>query len=459
MNSTESRAAYSLAGIFALRMLGLFMIYPVFTIFAQDHLDGATPITIGFALGAYGLAQAILQIPFGLASDRVGRKRMIAIGLLIFAVGSVFAAFSDSIWGVIVGRLLQGGGAVSSVILALNADLTLEENRNKSMAVIGMTIGLAFALALVVGPLLNGWIGVSGIFVFTGGLALLGIPVLYRITPEPVAAYSHRDTQAVPQMFKTVLADRELRRFDFGIFALHAMLAASFIALPELLRGTLGVGEGQEWMVYLPVLAISFAIMIPAIILAEAKRLMKPVFVGAVALLLVTQVVLALYHASGIELVLLLALFFSGFNIMEASLPSLISKAAPADGKGTAMGVYSSAQFFGIFTGGVLGGWAYGLDGASGVFWVGSVVALVWLVVAATMPQPRFARTHLLAVGAIDAAAAEELAHRIEAETGVYEAGVVPADGVAYIKFDAKLTSVDHLNQFGSGATDAPAGA
>lgn len=459
MNPAEFRAASSLAGIFSLRMLGLFMIYPVFTIFAQRYLAGATPITIGLALGAYGLAQAILQIPFGLLSDRIGRKRMIAIGLLIFAAGSVVAALSGSIWGVIAGRLLQGGGAISSVILALNADLTLEENRNKSMAIIGMTIGLAFALALVIGPLLNAWIGVPGIFAFTAGLALTGIPVLYLVTPDPSAAYSHRDTQAVPQMFKTVLGDRELRRFDFGIFALHAMLAASFIALPSLLRGTLGITEQQEWMVYLPVLAVSFVIMIPAVILAEAKRLMKPVFVGSVALLLATQFILAVYHASGIELVILLALFFAGFNIMEASLPSLISKAAPADGKGTAMGVYSSAQFFGIFVGGMLGGWAYGADGASGVFWVGSVIALVWLGVAATMPAPRFSRTHLLAVGDIDPASVDALAGRIESEPGVFEASIVPADGVAYIKYDAKLTSAEHLNQFASGqfVSDTPA--
>ncbi|NNC24122.1 MFS transporter [Salinisphaera sp. USBA-960] len=455
MNSTEFRAAYSLAGIFSLRMLGLFMIYPVFTIFAQQHLVGATPITIGLALGAYGLAQAVFQIPFGLASDRVGRKKMIAIGLLIFAVGSVVAALSDSIWGVIAGRLLQGGGAVSSVILALNADLTLEENRNKSMAIIGMTIGLAFAIALVLGPLLNGWIGVPGIFGFTAVLALAGVPVLYKVTPEPAAAYSHRDTQAVPAMFWTVLGDPELRRFDFGIFALHAMLAASFIALPELLRGTLDIGERQEWMVYLPVLAVSFVVMIPAVILAEAKRLMKPVFIGSVALLLVTQVVLAAYHNSWLELVVLLTLFFAAFNVMEASLPSLISKAAPADGKGTAMGVYSSAQFFGIFAGGMLGGWAYGADGVSGVFWVGSAIAVVWLGVAATMPQPRFARTHLLAVGALDDDEANALARRIEAEAGVFEASVVSADRVAYIKFDGKLTSADHLDQFAAAQAHA----
>ncbi len=448
MNFTESRAAYSLASIFSLRMLGLFMIYPVFTIFAQHHLTGATPITIGLALGAYGLAQALLQIPFGLASDRVGRKRMIAIGLLIFAVGSIVAALSGSIWGVVVGRFIQGGGAVSSVILALNADLTLEENRNKSMAVIGMSIGVAFMVALVAGPLLNGWIGVPGIFAVTAFLALAGIPVLYKVTPQPSAARSHRDTQAVPEMFKIVLGDGELRRFDFGIFALHAMLAASFIALPALLRDTLGIGEQQEWMVYLPVLAVSFVFMVPAIILAEAKRLMKPVFIGAVALLLLSQLTLVIDHASGIELVIVLAVFFTGFNIMEASLPSLISKAAPADGKGTAMGVYSSAQFFGIFLGGVLGGFAYGIGGVSGVFGVGSVIAAIWLVIAATMPQPRFARTLLLAVGPLDESAADELAKRIEAETGVFEASVVPADRVAYIKFDAKITSADHLNQY-----------
>ncbi|MES1949417.1 major facilitator superfamily protein [Salinisphaera sp. S4-8] len=443
MTRFETRAAFSLAGIFSLRMLGLFMIYPVFTFYAK-HLDGSTPFTVGLALGAYGLTQALLQIPFGMLSDRFGRKRMICIGLLIFALGSVVAALSGSIYGVIAGRILQGAGAVGSVILALGADLTREEQRTKTMAVIGMTIGLSFALALVLGPLLNAVIGVSGIFWTTAVMALAGIGVLYRVTPQPRVLQSHRDTGAVPAMFKRVLTDGQLLRLDFGIFALHAMLTASFIAVPVLLRDVVGVGENELWMVYLPVLAVSVMIMVPMIIIAEAKRQMKAVFVGAVVTLGLSQVALLAWHTSLVELVVVLTLFFAAFNTMEASLPSLISKAAPADAKGTAMGVYSSSQFFGIFVGGTIGGWAYGLEGPSGVFIFSAIVAVLWFAVAVTMKAPRFTRTRMISVAVNDAAQARALEAELLAQPGVVEAAVALDEGVAYIKVDsAKADDVD----------------
>ncbi len=457
MTPTESRAALSLAGIFSLRMLGLFMIYPVFTFYAE-HLAGSTPTTVGLALGAYGLTQALLQIPFGFASDRIGRKRMIAIGLLIFAGGSVVAALSSTIYGVIFGRILQGAGAVGSTILALNADLTREESRTKAMATIGLTIGGAFALALVAGPLINAWAGVPGIFWFTAVLALVGIAVLYGVTPTPADTRSHRDTQAVPELFGRVLADRELLRLDFAIFALHAILTASFIALPAMLRSVLGIHQDWQWMVYLPTLLVSVALMVPAIILAESKRQMKPVFVASVAVLCIAPGILAFYRDSLVEILVLLTLFFAAFNIMEASLPSLISKVAPADGKGTAMGIYSSAQFFGIFIGGTVGGWAFGQFGTGGVFGFAALVGLVWLVVAVGMPKPRFARTHMVNVGAMGDHEAQLLAAEIEAVDGVFEAVVVPADEVAYIKFDGRVVEPDALNRFGrSRSTAAPA--
>ena len=446
MNKIETRAAFSLAGIFSLRMLGLFMIYPVFTFYANG-LTGSTPTTVGLALGAYGLTQAMLQIPFGFLSDRVGRKRMIAFGMLLFALGSVVAAMSHSIYGVIFGRILQGSGAVGSTILALNADLTREESRTKAMATIGLTIGLSFAVALVAGPVLNAWIGVSGIFWFTACLALLGIGVLYSVVPNPPLARSHRDTQAVPALFKRVLTNSELLRLDFAIFALHGILTASFIALPNLLVNVVGIHQNDQWMIYLPVLLLGVALMIPTIIVAEAKRKMKPVFVTAVAILFITQAVLAVYHSNVVLIVVLMVAFFAAFNTMEASLPSLISKVAPADAKGTAMGVYSSSQFFGIFIGGTIGGWAYGVDGTSGVFTFCAILSAVWLVVAATMPAPRFARTHMLKVGPLSDEQARRLAAEIEAVNGVFEAVVVPADGVAYIKFDGKIVEPETLNE------------
>ncbi|MDA3919268.1 MAG: MFS transporter [Salinisphaera sp.] len=454
MTKIESRAAFSLAGIFSLRMLGLFMIYPVFTFYAKG-LTGSTPTTIGLALGAYGLTQALLQIPFGFASDRVGRKQMIALGLLIFAMGSVVAAMSTSIYGVIFGRILQGAGAVGSTILALNADLTREESRTKAMATIGLTIGLSFAVALVAGPVLNAWIGVSGIFWFTALLALLGIVVLFTVVPHPPAARSHRDTEAVPALFKRVLTNTELLRLDFAIFSLHGILTASFIALPNLLVNVVGIHQNYQWIIYLPVLVLGVALMIPIIIVAEAKRKMKPVFVGAVATLFLTQVIFALYHNSLVLIIVLLVAFFAAFNTMEASLPSLISKVAPADAKGTAMGVYSSSQFFGIFVGGTIGGWAYGVDGISGVFTFCAILSAIWLVVAATMPKPRFARTHMVNVGPVSDSDARRLTGEIEAMDGVFEAVVVPDDGVAYIKFDGKVVEPDAFSRFST----QPAGA
>ena len=310
---------------------------------------GATPYLIGEALGIYGLSQGLLQIPFGLLSDKIGRKVMIVLGLILFAAGSAVAALSTSIDGVIIGRALQGAGAVGSVILALVADLTAEENRTKAMALVGVTIGGSFMIALVAGPIVASFVGVAGIFWLMVALALVGIAITQFVVPSPPRLRVHRDAEAVPAMIGAVLRDRELLRLDFGIFALHAMLTASFLVVPGLLRGTLDVPVGKQWMVYLPVLLLSVVVMVPAIVVAEKYRRMKGVFVGAVAALFASQ--LMLYVGAGNLYVLLAALlvFFSAFNVMEASLPSLITKAAPADAKGTAMGLYSSLQFLGIF--------------------------------------------------------------------------------------------------------------
>ena len=367
MERQEIRAAGSLAAVFSVRLLGLFMIYPVFAAYA-GNLSGANPYLIGEALGIYGLSQGLLQIPFGLLSDRVGRKVMIVIGLVLFGIGSAVAAHSTSIGGVIIGRALQGSGAVGSVILALVADLTREENRTKAMAMVGVTIGASFMVALVAGPIVANFIGVPGIFWLMVGLALLGIAITQFVVPTPRRVRVHRDAEAVPALIGAVLRDRQLLRLDFGIFALHAMLTASFLVVPGLLRDTLDMPVHDQWMVYLPVLLLSVAVMVPAIIVAEKYRRMKGVFVGAVAALVVSQ--LMLYVGAGNLFVLLAALivFFSAFNVMEASLPSLITKAAPADAKGTAMGLYSSLQFLGIFVGGIIGGLAHQHGGSAGVF-------------------------------------------------------------------------------------------
>ena len=441
MHRQEFRAAASLAAVFSVRLLGLFMIYPVFAAYA-DGLSGATPYLVGEALGIYGLTQGLLQIPFGLLSDRIGLKTMIVAGLILFALGSAIAAMSDSIGGVIVGRALQGAGAVGSVILALVADLTTEENRTKALATVGITIGASFMIALVAGPLVAAVVGVRGIFWLMVALAIAGIAITEFVVPRPRAVRVHRDAETVPAMIGSVLRNGELLRLNFGIFALHAMLTASFLVVPGLLRATLGLASTGDWMVYLPVLAISVVVMVPAIIVAEKHRRMKGVFVASVAALALSQAML--YAGAGNLTVLLLALtvFFSAFNVMEASLPSLITKTAPPDAKGTAMGLYSSLQFLGIFAGGVIGGWANQHGGTSAVFALTAAIALAWLLAAATMKQPSYLTTRLVAIG--EGADADTLAARLRQVPGVAEAVVIAEEKLAYLKvdsrsFDAKL--------------------
>jgi len=437
MNRQEFRAAASLAAVFSVRLLGLFMIYPVFAAYAQG-LTGATPYLIGEALGVYGLSQGLLQIPFGLLSDRYGRKLMIVVGLILFGLGSAVAALSTSIGGVIVGRVLQGGGAVGSVILALVADLTTAESRTKAMAMVGITIGASFMVALVAGPIAATFIGVRGIFWLMVVLALAGIAITQLVVPTPRVARLHRDAETVPGMMGSVLRNTELLRLNFGIFVLHAMLTASFLVVPGLLRATLGVASQNDWMIYLPVLLISIVVMVPAIVIAEKYRRMKGVFVAAVAALALSQVMLHFGAGNLYVLLAALAVFFSGFNVMEASLPSLITKVAPPDAKGTAMGMYSSLQFLGIFAGGIVGGWANQHGGSAGVFMLTAILSLLWLIAAATMKQPSYLTTRLVAIGDGQAGDAESLAARLRQVPGVAEAVVIADEKLAYLKVDSK---------------------
>ena len=437
MTRGERRAAVSLAGIFAMRMLGLFMILPVFALYADDYA-GATPGLIGLAIGAYGFTQALLQIPFGLLSDRFGRKRLIAIGLLLFALGSLVAALADSIWGVILGRALQGTGAIAAAVMALAADLTREEHRTKAMAVIGMSIGLSFALALVLGPWLGHWVGLDGIFWLTAGLALLGLGLLRWVVPSPALSRPHRDAEPIPTQFLTVLRDGRLLRLDFGILALHLILTASFVSLPLVLRDSLGLAPDRHAWLYLPVLVLSVAAMIPLIIQAEKHQRMKPVFLAAVAMVLLAELALSQWQDQLMGVVAALFVFYLGFNILEAALPSLISKTAPADSKGTAMGFYSSSQFLGAFLGGALGGAVHGHFGAEGVFLVCALIALVWLAVAAGMRPPRHLASRVIGVGALSPPQAGLLAEALARVEGVVEAVVVAEDETAYLKIDPR---------------------
>jgi len=445
MSHAEVRSAASMAGIYALRMLGLFMILPVFALYAEE-LEGATPALAGLAIGIYGMTQALLQIPFGLVSDRIGRKPVIVFGLLLFAAGSVLAAMSDSIYGVIMGRAMQGSGAIAAAVMALTADLVREEHRVKAMAIIGMSIGASFALAMVLGPVLNSWIGVPGIFWLTVVLAVGGIGVVVFVVPTPIVSRVHRDAEAVPAQFASVLRDPQLLRLDIGIFSLHLILTASFVVLPLALRDLAGLPSAQHWEVYLPVLLLSLPMAIPFILQAEKHRRMKQVFVGAIMVIALVEMALFEFHDEVVTIAVLLFVFYSAFNLLEAILPSLIAKVAPPDSKGTAMGFYSSSQFFGAFVGGTMGGWLHGRFDIGAVFLFCSAVALAWLIFAASMKNPRYLSTRVLRVGKLDEEAARRLGQRITAVRGVAEAVVIADDEVAYLKVDQHALDEVALN-------------
>lgn len=436
MTPTELRASVGLAGIFGLRMLGMFLILPVFAIYAHGLPGGNSQTLIGLALGAYGLTQAMLQLPFGMASDRWGRKRVIYFGLLLFVIGSFVAASASDIYMVIVGRAIQGAGAISAAVTALLADLTREEHRTKAMAMIGSTIGLAFAASMALGPLLYQVIGVPGIFELTGVLALAAMAVIYAVIPDPRNSHFHSDAGIAPARLRDVLHDGQLLRLNFGIFSLHAAQMAMFVVIPFALRETGAMPEAQHWKIYLPVMLGAFAFMVPAIIYGEKKAKLKPVFVSAVALLLLSQLLMTALIQSFWGIVMMLLLFFIAFNILEASLPSLISKLAPARSKGTAMGVYNTSQSLGLFAGGVAGGFLSHYAGQWSVFAFGGAISALWLVLAASMKTPPAVRTRMFHIEPMSAEAARELSRRLIGLDGVMEAIVDPEEGAATLKVE-----------------------
>ncbi|WP_137888622.1 MFS transporter [Pseudomonas sp. 2FE] len=446
MSGSETRAASGLALVFAFRMLGMFMVLPVLATYGMD-LAGATPALIGLAIGAYGLTQAFLQIPFGVISDRIGRRPVIYLGLLIFAAGSVLAANADSIWGVIAGRVLQGAGAISAAVMALLSDLTREQHRTKAMAMIGMSIGLSFAVAMVVGPLLTRVFGLSGLFWATAGMALLGLAIVAWLVPRSDGPLHHRESELAREALGATLRHPDLLRLDLGIFVLHAILMASFVALPLALVQEAGLPKEQHWWVYLTALLISFFAMIPFIIYGEKKRQMKRVLLGAVTVLLLCELFFWQFGGSLRALVLGTVVFFTAFNLLEASLPSLISKVSPAGGKGTAMGVYSTSQFLGAAVGGILGGWLFQHGGLGVVFLGCAALCALWLAFAVTMNEPPYVtslRLPLSSVAVRDAG----LVERLLAVAGVTDAVVVAEEAAIYIKLDTEQldrTSLERL--------------
>jgi MFS family permease len=430
----ERRAATSLAAIFALRMLGMFLILPVFALYAKTLPGGDDHTLVGLALGMYGLTQAVLMIPFGMASDRLGRKPVIIAGLVLFALGSFIAAYADSLMGVILGRAIQGAGAISAAVTALLADLTREEKRTQAMGMIGASIGLTFAASLAAGPLFYRWIGVPGIFAMTGVLALLAILVVKFVTPNPGRTAFHSDAQTSPARLRDVLGQGELLRLNWGIFALHAAQMAMFTVVPFALVQAGGLDGEHHWQVYLPVLLVSFVLMVPAIIYGEKRGELKRVFVAAVAAMLAAQLGLALTMELFWGVVAALFVYFVAFNVLEATLPSLISKIAPPEAKGTAMGVYNTAQAIGLFFGGAAGGWLAQHQGHGAVFLFCAGLMAVWLVLAAGMTPPPRVKTQMFHVGPLSDESIQRLLVKLPVFTGVEAVTVLAEEGAVLLK-------------------------
>ncbi|WP_109479284.1 MFS transporter [Paraburkholderia sp. C35] len=381
MSAPELRATVSLAAIFALRMLGLFMIMPVFSIYAKTIPGGDNVLLVGIALGAYGVTQSLLYIFYGWVSDMIGRKPVIVAGLLIFALGSFVAAFAHDMTWIIVGRVIQGMGAVSSAVIAFIADLTAEEHRTKAMAMVGGSIGVSFAVAIVGAPIVFHYLGMSGLFTLVGIFSILAIGVVLWVVPDAPKPVH------VPAPFHEVLHNKELLRLNFGVLVLHATQTALFLVVPRILEAG-GLPVASHWKIYLPVMGLAFVMMVPAIIVAEKRGKMKAVLLSAIGLILIGQLLLGVAPHTIMSVAAILFIYFLGFNILEASQPSLVSKLAPGTRKGAAAGVYNTTQSIGLAMGGVIGGWLLKVDGQSAVFFACSGLVACWLIIAASMKQP-----------------------------------------------------------------------
>ncbi|MDE9435750.1 MFS transporter [Xenorhabdus bovienii] len=444
MTPLELRATWGLGSVFSLRMLGMFMVLPVLTTYGLG-LRGSSEALIGMAIGIYGLTQAIFQIPFGLLSDKIGRKPLIIGGLLIFVLGSIIAALSDSIWGIIIGRALQGAGAISAAIMALLSDLTREQNRTKAMAFIGISFGITFAFAIVVGPIITHQIGLNGLFGIIAILASCGILITLFAVPPAHKHILNRESGIARGNFRRVLSDPQLLKLNFGILSLHTLLMSSFIALPLIMEKA-GFPPQQHWKVYLITTLISFIAVLPFIIYAEKKRRMKQVFLLCIGLLFIAELVLWSVGSHLWGIFAGIQVFFLAFNIMEAILPSLISKEAPAGYKGTAMGVYSTSQFLGVALGGFFGGMLYELQGASLVFMGGIVLTALWFIISLTLRQPPY-------VSSIRIVLPEQLNNpdilekKILSQAGVKDIVIALEELSAYVKVDTKQTNREQLEQ------------
>ncbi|MCK7610235.1 MFS transporter [Acinetobacter portensis] len=441
MNALERRSTFALSSIFALRMLGLFMIIPVFSVAGQAY-EGATPALIGLAVGVYGLTQAILQIPFSLIADRYSRKPLIVFGLLLFALGGAIAAMSDTIYGVIIGRAIAGGGAVSAVVMALLADVTREEQRSKAMAMMGMSIGLSFVIAFSLGPWLTSLVGISGLFWVTTIMGMLAISMLLLV---PKVTRHHKNfQQGYFVQLKEVLKMKDLNRLHVSVFSLHLLLTAMFIYVPLQLINYAKIPLSSHGLIYLPLLVLSLFFAFPSIILAEKYRKMRGIFLTAIGGIILGLIFMIFGFESKYILLLGLGLFFIAFNVMEALLPSWLSKAAPIQSKATAMGVNASGQFLGAFCGGILGGQLIMLNNTAMGWGILTVIAIIWLIISFGLSQPHYLSSLVLRLP--ETKQTDEWTSQLLAIRGIEEVLVMPEQQVAYVKVD-KLQIDDTARQ------------
>ena len=424
-------------------MLGLFMVLPVMSLYFEGYHQSSA-FMLGLALGIYGLTQAIFQIPLGLLSDKIGRRPVIFGGLVLFILGSVVAAYADSAVEVIIGRALQGMGAIASTLMALVTDLTAEQNRTKAMATIGGSIGISFALAMVLGPIVASSFGMEGIFWLTALLGLVGAIILVNAIPKTFSMRKNRETNTDLQRLGYLLREPSLMRLNLGIFFLHLTLMAAFVVIPTVLVQQLGIKPDQLWWVYLCLLGGGFIAMLPAMIFAERRNAQKKIFVLAVGLMTIAMFVLGNAKSAAIT-VSMLFVYFAAFNLLEASLPSWLSKVCPVGNRGTAMGIYSTCQFLGTFIGGILGGFALANVGIDGLFWLLALMLLFWCFVTATMASPKPLQTLILQVGETKAS---DFLKSISNIDGVEDILLIEGEDLAYVKVDKTLIDLEIFQPF-----------
>ncbi|VFP84475.1 Inner membrane transport protein YajR [Candidatus Erwinia haradaeae] len=435
MTTVELYASWGLGIVFSLRMLGMFMVLPILTTYGTQFHDANETLT-GIAIGIYGVSQAIFQIPIGMLSDRFGRKPLIISGLCIFAIGSVIAALTQSIWGIILGRALQGAGAIAAAVMALLSDLTREQNYTKAMSVIGISFGVTFAIAIVLGPIITHKFGLQELFWIISILAVLAIFVTLFIVPSTSTQIFNRESKVVTSNLRYVITDSNLTKLNMSVLCLHVLLMSSFITIPTQLI-QIGWLAHEHWKVYFFAMLMALAIATPLLIYAEIKRKMKNIFISCIGLMLFTETLLWAVNNSIWVLFIGLELFLIGFNLMEAMLPSLVSKQSRAGYKGTAMGVYTTSQCIGVAIGGGISGWMLGHVGPHGVFLFNVLITLAWFGMSFSLKEPLYLSS--LRFTLKDSAEKFPLEAYLKKQEGVFDLLILPEEHSMYMKVDDQV--------------------